>query len=396
MLNPTLNIPQTLSNNTPVKVDSIDNIQHGTLLDKDMHNCAASIAHELGKSTKKLTKTEKKFIKWLEGAIKTRKKKVYILDNKKWITATQEELAELFDVSRVTIWQAVKRLEKMGIIEKEKLSERYTDHTYSYTLKGREMTVSNVKNLTNSNNLNNKLFKYKSIINQDVKKSKNKREEIPQEVPQKTNLDIQTSHTGTPVVTIQEMYDVVNEVLGEKLKFRLTKEISRWMGQARNMYFQTLEKWRSFLQAIKRSAYLMGEKFLLTMKWVLRFKTIQKILNGEYESFEERKKQRAEEWNKKLAKEREGREERELLQMQETIAQIEKLDEPESCLKARYNLFKKVGHASYLSWFRDVNFKEEHGKVIMEVASNFKFDWIGNKFREQLENLNIGLRKVTV
>jgi len=263
-------------------------------------------------------------------------------------------------------------------------------------LKGQEMAISNVKNLTN-NNLNNKLFRYKSInksiINQDSKKFENKREEIPQEVPQKTNLDIKASQKDTPVVTIQEMYDVVNEVLGEKLKFRLTKEISRWMGQARNMYFQTLEKWRSFLQAIKRNAYLMGEKFLLTIKWVLRFKTIQKILNGEYDSFEEKEKQRAEEWNKKLAEEREKRKEKELFQMQETIAQIKKLDESESCLKARYNLFKKVGHASYLSWFRDVKFKEEHGKVIIEVASNFKFDWIDNKFKYQLKNLNIGLRK---
>lgn len=50
------------------------------------------------------------------------------------------------DVNRRTIWLAVKRLEEKGLIEKEKLSERYTDHTYSYTLKGREMTVSNVKN----------------------------------------------------------------------------------------------------------------------------------------------------------------------------------------------------------------------------------------------------------
>lgn len=107
-----------------------------------------------------------------------------------------------------------------------------------------------------------------------------------------------------PVVTVKEMYDVVNEVLGEKLSFRLTKEIARWMEAARNAYFQTLEKWRKFLETIKRSCFLMGEKFLLTIKWVLKFKTIEKILAGEYDRFEEKKKRRAEEWNRKLEEER--------------------------------------------------------------------------------------------
>ncbi len=42
------------------------------------------------------------------------------------------------------------------------------------------MAVSNAKNLTNSNNLNNKLFKYKSLINHDNELAKKDTREIPQ------------------------------------------------------------------------------------------------------------------------------------------------------------------------------------------------------------------------
>ena len=112
--------------------------QHGTLLVNNVQNCTKPIiARENKKLGKKFTKTEKKFVKWLENGIKRKKKGFHIFDNKKWITATQEELAKLFDVSRVTIWTAIKRLEKIGIIERLKMEEKeygeyYRDHTYSY------------------------------------------------------------------------------------------------------------------------------------------------------------------------------------------------------------------------------------------------------------------------
>ncbi len=323
---------------------------------------------------------------------------------------TQEELGEIFDVSRVTIWSAVKRLMKLGIIEGEKLSMKFTnngkylkdgyykDHTYSYTLKESKMAVTNVKlnikNLTsNDSYLNNKLFKYKSLINHDNEITKKDTREIPQVAEENPKTP---SVITAPAVTVQEMYDVANEVLGEKLSFRLTKEIA-WMGAARNAYFQTLEKWRRFLEAIKKSWYLMGEKFLLTIKWVLKFKTIEKISAGEYDSFEEKKKRRAEEWNKKLEEEREKRKEKEeeweILETRKMAIELENSEESPKCIKARYELFRKVGVPSFRSWFSKANLVEEHGRVIMEVESNFKFDWIGNKYREVLESLNIGLRK---
>lgn len=171
-------------------------------------------------------------MKWLENGIKRKKKGFHIFDNKKWITATQEELAKLFDVSRVTIWTAVKRLEKIGIIERLKMEEKeygeyYRDHTYSYTLKESKIISSNAKNLTNN-------------INHDIGKTER---EIPQEVSEKTNTDIINLNAGTnPEVTIREMYDTAVEVLGTALFGQLNKKIAAWIGQARNKYFQTMEK----------------------------------------------------------------------------------------------------------------------------------------------------------
>ena len=298
----------------------------------------------------------------------------------------------MFDVSRRTVWQAVKNLEEVGIIEKLKLSEKYIDHTYSYTFKEREympeMTVSNEKNFSNSNNKNNKLFLYKSLINQEAKKSEKEMRKIPQEALQKTNLGI-SSNDSAPVVTIREMYDAVNEILGKKLSFRLTKEIARWMGMARNTYFQTLEKWRDFLQAIKESAYLTGEKFLLTIKWLLRFKTIERILGGEY-NFEQK---RIEKWNRMLAREREAREEeekeKEREQMQNAINEIENSGESEKCMKARYNLLKRIGVERFNTWFANATFEEKDGKVIARVADEFKLHGVYTALREKVKDLNI-------
>lgn len=133
------------------------------------------------------------------------------------------------------------------------------------------------------------------------------------------------------------------------------------------------------------------------MKWVLKFKTIEKILAGEYDSFEEKKKRRAEEWNKKLAEAREKRKEKEeeweILETRKMAIELENSEENPKCIKARYDLFRTVGVPAFMSWFRKANLVEEHGRVIMEVESNFKFDWIGNKYGNVLDSLNIGLRK---
>lgn len=375
--------------------------QHGTLLVNNVQNYTKPIiAREDKKLGKKFTKTEKKFVKWLENGIKRKKKGFHIFDNKKWITATQEELAKLFDVSRVTIWTAIKRLEKIGIIERLKMEEKeygeyYRDHTYSYTLKESKIISSDAKNLTNNinHNKNNKLF---LLINHDIGKTER---EIPQEVPEKTNTDIINLNAGTnPEVTVREMYDTSVEILGTALFGRLDKKIAAWIGQARNKYFQTMEKWRSFLYTIKRSPYLMGSKFYLTLKWLLKFDTIAKILRGKYESFEEIKKREAERWNKRLVREMEEKKEMEKMELltksEEGLREIQDIEEPQKCKTARFNLFMKIGYPSYKSWFKEVKFVEENGKVILETASSFKYDWIGNRFREVLENLGLHLRKV--
>lgn len=63
--------------------------------------------------------------------------------------------------------------------------------------------------------------------------------------------------------------------------------------------------------------------------------------------------------------------------MREMAAEIENSEENPKCIKARYDLFRKVGVPEFMSWFRKANLLEEYGRVIMEVESNFMFDWIG-------------------
>lgn len=76
--------------------------------------------------------------------------------------------------------------------------------------------------------------------------------------------------------------------------------------------------------------------------------------------------------------------------------ELENSTENPKCKEAKDKLLKKVGSVSFMSWFRKANWVEEHGKVIVEVESNFRYDTIGNRYGNDLESLGIGLRKVNV
>ena len=110
----------------------------------------------------------------------------------------------------------------------------------------------------------------------------------------------------------------------------------------------------------------MGSKFYLTLKWLLKFDTIAKILRGEYESFEEIKKREAERWNKRLAGEMEEKKEMEKMELltksEEGLREIRSIEEPQRCKTARFNLFMKIGYPSYKDWFKEVKFVEKNEK----------------------------------
>jgi DNA-binding MarR family transcriptional regulator len=89
---------------------------------------------------------------------------------------------------------------------------------------------------------------------------------------------------GQPLVycfSVKQMLILCNKILGKS--FSMTKEIACWMRAACNRKFgNSLEKWENYLKAVKSSVYLCSEKFNLSLKWLLNFTTVDRILNGEF------------------------------------------------------------------------------------------------------------------
>lgn len=340
----------------------------------------------------KFTKSEKNFMNWLKRAIRYRKKGYRNHDGRKWITITQTELAAELGVVRTTLYTAVKKLEALGMIERAKMEVSARDHTYSYTLTNqKESSMNNndtnvhnfVQNCTNNkSDKNNKLFLSKinhskatpSTISQDKKINTR---EMPTATLNKTNSApttqtsaIATAKASKPQLTVREMWDAAQEVLGSALSEKLTKQISFWLGGARNKFFQSMDKWRSFLLAVKRSAYLMGAKFCLTLKWLLKFATIQKVLEGFYDSFEDKKKRMNEALEQERLKKAEAEEAKELVDLSGLSEEIDNLKESAQCKHVRKEILRAAGPASYKSWLRNLEFVAEDGFIIVKGAGN--------------------------
>lgn len=373
-------------------------------------HCTTSGRPKQGKINKgevymELNKTDKKLVAWLANAIKHENSAYHDYDGRKWITTTQEELAETLDVVRTTLYTAVKKLEKLGIIEKLKMEDKrpgiFQNHTYSYTFTAEAM-AQNVQNCTNNNKSANTNKLVLAKINHSAKRTpisqdkKIKIREMPSATTElKTNQapttrQVVASAAKQPQVTVRRMHDAAQEILGTALFDKLNRKLSLWLGGARNRFFPTLESWRTFLQAVKRSAYLMGSQFCLTVRWLLRFDTIVKILDGFYDSYEEKKRR----MNEQLARERmrkaEAEEAQELLGLSSLSEEINKLDESSKCKHARREILRQAGAAAYKTWFKNKEFLEEAGAVKIKIeGNNFVWDTIQNKFRDLLDSLDV-------
>lgn len=375
------------ANNMPLKSKIFRLDEHGTSLVKSKSICSTTASG--GRIPQKLTKSEKKVLLFITDSIKKRRKWFHNMYGKKWVPITQEYLAKKIDVSRVTVYKAIKRLEELGYIEKYKMEDRYTNHTYSYTLKegvlNAKILSNNIKLFPNRNN-----FYDKSLINQG-KKLKKEIRETPQEADVHciNSFRIQEAPevTNEAQLRITDMYRAVREIFGEKLRFVPSKKLSAWLGAARNMYFQTIELWRSFLESIKRSSRLMWEKRTLTLKDILSFRMIQKILRGEEHNDKEWQEIQAE----KAAEERQAQE---IVELHMTVAEIENSIGGKKCIEARYELLKKLGVAKYQAWLGDVKFFEEDGNVVLEFSKGgWAYDSIQRELGSTLkEKLNLELR----
>lgn len=351
---------------TPSKTFVFQCPQHDTLLVSSTNKSKSSIAGNGADRLDKLSKTEQYFLGWLKKAISERSKHEYrILDGKVWITKKQEELSQILNCTRIHIARISKKLKALGYIDYEKLTDMdaqgrvkkrkykeggfFKDHTLSYVLLERDLNVTNV---TNNNESFLNLGKPK-FINPYIKKEIGKTETTAKSTTIPCN---QCFQQVVSELRVDEMIEIAREVLGNHPLMRVDKRLSRLMGAARNVYFQTEKKWRSFLSAVKKSPYLMGEKFKLSMKWLLKFRTIRRILAGEFGIVWEEEVRRS--MTEKLRTEAENKE---IIELQEVMAGIDNLEESKECKLIRRKAVRTYGVTKYRATL---------GMVRLQIADN--------------------------
>jgi len=148
---------------------------------------------------------------------------------------------------------------------------------------------------------------------------------------------------------------------------RLTKQLARFLVASFKLKFENcLEKWKRYLRLIKTSTYLMGEKFKLSVHWVIKFLTIDRIRAGELGVDESKIQMDQSEIEQKA------------------ITHANSVDESESCKQFRRKIIQELSPAVYISWFTKVDLIEESKKLIIRAANDLVRDYIKAKFLEKL------------
>ena len=180
---------------------------------------------------------------------------------------------------------------------------------------------------------------------------------------------------------IQDMVKSLENIFPGLMKtFRLTKAICRNLVSAfQRKFLNSIEKWEQYLKLIATSPYLNGEKFKLSIYWILKFLTIDRILNGEFGvnpnniTYTEKEKE-------KMAEDRKQ-------QIQQKIAEI---NEPETCQQARLKVLDILDIDDYHQYFENPNkcrFTERNGEIVIELLGSEPWDFIYKT--QKLEQIGI-------
>ena len=173
---------------------------------------------------------------------------------------------------------------------------------------------------------------------------------------------------------VQQMMELLNKYFPEMMKnFHLTKTIARnFVAMLKYKLHWRIEEWERYLKLIATSSYLNGEKFKLTIYWILKFLTIDRILNGEFGvnpnniTYTEKEKE-------KMTKDRK----------QQIQQKIVKINESETCKQARVKVLDILGIGDYQQYFENPNkcrFIERNGEIVIEILGSEPWDFI---YKEQ-------------
>ena len=324
-------------------------------------------------------------------------------DGYNWIYNTLDDWANQLGVSKRSIQRCISSLKQKGIVKSAFLSSNKRDRTLFYTIdydnfdinsltkKHVKKSSSHMANSKEKLKLNDHMIDHMyiidniNIINKSYKSSdKNIFIKDPEKISTNVfnkNEELKKSQKSTAI------QDMLKELKTEfpNIPVFLNKTLARNLVAAFKLKFKnSITKWHEFLKLVKTSAYLMSEKFHLTLQWLLKFSTIDRLFQGDLGvQLKEILFSKTEEEELETKQNQQKEQER-------VLEQIETCNETQKCKNIRLKLFEKLDVLTYQSYFREAIFKElEDGKVIIEVQNNFKRDRIVVKFLEILADVNI-------
>ena len=314
---------------------------------------------------------------------------------KKWIYNTLAQWAKQTQLSKISVRRAIENLKKQGIISSAYLSYNKRNRTlfYSINYQNLDEIVNGFKSsslrekyknehmdehmyIDNNNNFN-KSYKSIKTLSQKKLEDKNLDNCIVVETQKHEDTNSGKQITEKPKnTTVQDMVRIFNEEFSD-VSVQLDKNLARNMVAAFKLKFEnSIQKWKSFLKLIKTSNYLMGEKFKLTLRWLLKFSTIDRLNLGEL--------------GVKICNKFSNKIDDEELQSR-VEQQISEKYEPEILKEIRRKISEKISPAMYLAWFANVDFKQEDGTIRAIYPSRFVEDTIKIRFIENFKYINISL-----
>ena len=338
-------------------------------------------------------------------------------DDKVWIYNTLEQWAEQLGVSKSTFQRHIKKLREEGIVETAYLARNRRDRTLHYTInyekynqkieeqmakrqsickrnhavcihmvktkdcsdKNEHMAEHMVDHMYNINNISNKIHKsYKSgsiasrgiAFSGKISAPKAQAKSLQEHNEELAREAISKQTPNRKPRFVQQMMELLNKYFPEMMKnFHLTKTIARnFVAMLKYKLHWRIEEWERYLKLIATSPYLNSEKFKLSVYWILKFITIDRILGGDFGVNPD-----------KITYTKEEKEEMVENKKQQIQQKIDDIKEPETCKQARVKVLDILGADDYHQYFENPDkcrFIDNNGEITIEFLGSEPWNFI--------------------
>jgi DNA-binding transcriptional ArsR family regulator len=323
-------------------------------------------------TAKLLGKSENLFLNRLIFWSKHPKRYGVLEEGRAWIYNTLDEWAKQLKISKSSVRRAVSSLRGQGIVDARYLSANRRDRTLFYAVNyeklrfflGSKKRLVYVQKSEANEHTDEHMVEHmyiETINNKQINKSNKSRPAAVDILKEKD------SEREKPSI-VQDMVGIWKEEISSEVT--LTRKLCGHLVKIfKDRFNSSLREWKRYLQLIKTSAWLTGEKFKLTLYWAIKFVTVDRLRTGELG----------------VKKDEIPVDENEALERAQQ--HIDSLNETEKCKEIRRKIVKIYGVAVYNSWFTGVMLREINGKIAIKYPDEFVGYQVRSRYPDILEGL---------